>query len=144
MRSFWKFLTVLAFIAGMDSAALADGTQAQVIPGYLTTTPQPNCPVGPCFVNSTPSVPIAGSAQYGLAITTSTALTVPVGATYAVVYAIGNAVNYTTDGTAASASGSQDLIAAGGHLVLQGPSVLAAFRAIQNTATATITVSYYK
>ena len=32
--------------------AFADGTANQVIPGYMTMTPQVNCPAGPCFVAS--------------------------------------------------------------------------------------------
>ena len=46
---------VLAF---GSSPAFADGTAAQVVPGYLTMTPQPNCPLGPCFVGASPATPL--------------------------------------------------------------------------------------
>lgn len=85
--------------------------------------------------------------QSGLAVTSSTALTVPAGATYAVVCAYGQTVNYTTDGSATptgTSSGVGMQLAAGSCLPLSGPLLISNFRAIQQSATATLSVSYFR
>ena len=52
---------LLALISG---PAFANATAQQVVTGYWTLTPQPNCPVGPCFVQyGAPVTPtVTGSA----------------------------------------------------------------------------------
>lgn len=85
--------------------------------------------------------------QSGLTIASSTALTVPTGATYAVVCAYGQAVNYTTDGTTTpttTSSGAGMQLAVGSCVPLSGATVISNFRAIQQSATATLSVSYFK
>lgn len=83
------------------------------------------------------------SSQFGLAITTSTALTVPATAAYARVCARGANVQYTEDGTVPTATVGTQLLQNQCQFE-QGPSVLGTFRAIQQSATATLDVSYFK
>lgn len=84
--------------------------------------------------------PVAG-AQYNLAITSSTALTVPGTATYAVVCAKTAAVNYTTDGATTPTSTVGIPLAALACVPLSGAAVLTNFRAI--SATGTLTAEYF-
>lgn len=90
-----------------------------------------------------PFNPIAG-AQYNLGVASATALTVPIGATYATVCAAAQAVNYVTDLSQTVTSSVGEPVAAGNCVSLSGPAVLAAARFIQQTATATINVEYFK
>jgi hypothetical protein len=69
--------------------------------------------------------PIASSAQYGLTIATAKTLTVPSGATFATVQAVGQTVSYTTDGTTPTASTGQTLTA-GQYLYLQSNASIVA------------------
>lgn len=82
--------------------------------------------------------------QAGLAITSATSLTAPSGATYAVACAAGQSVNYTTDGTTTPTASVGMPLAQGQCLTLSGASVIANFKAIQQSATATLNVSYFK
>lgn len=82
--------------------------------------------------------------QHNLAITTSTALTIPTGALFASVCAKGNSVNYTFDGTTTPTVSIGNPLAQGQCIFLSGPTVLAKFRAIQQAATATLDVAYTK
>ena len=65
-----KFLRCLfaAILLVAPASAMAAGTADPTISGYWTMVPQPNCPLGPCFVSYlapiTPSV--AGSAATSL------------------------------------------------------------------------------
>lgn len=45
----WRFAFVFALLA-LAAPAPAAETAGRVVTGYLTMTPQPNCPTGPCFV----------------------------------------------------------------------------------------------
>jgi hypothetical protein len=82
--------------------------------------------------------------QHNLAITTSTALTIPTGALQAVVCASGNNVNYTYDGTTTPTSSVGMPLKNGQCVALSGATLLANFRAIQTAATATLDVAYTK
>lgn len=82
--------------------------------------------------------------QHNLAITTSTALTVPATATFAEVCARGNNVNFTTDGTTTPTSSVGMPLAIGQCQFFSGATVLANFRAIQAAATATLDAEYFK
>lgn len=82
--------------------------------------------------------------QHNLGVVSSTALTVPVGATYATICASTQAVKYTTDGTTTPTSSVGQPLASGQCVALSGPLVLANFRAIQVTATATLDVEYFR
>lgn len=70
----------------------------------------------------------------------SAALTVPSGATYALLQAEGQAVRWRDDGTAPTATIGMTL-QAGGELRYDG--ALQNIRFIQTAATATLNVSYY-
>lgn len=83
----------------------------------------------------------AGAGQYGLALTAATALTVPTGAVMAEICAEAQAVRYRDDGTAPTASVGIP-IAAGACIQYVGP--LADLKFIQEAASATLDVSYYK
>lgn len=109
--------------------------------GVTTDTPLPvigQGGVGP--YSYTPLTPM----QSGLTVATATSLTVPSGATYAVVCARGQNVNYTTDGitTPTISVGMQLLQNQCVNIV--GATVIANFKAIQQSATATLDVSYFK
>lgn len=84
--------------------------------------------------------PIAG-AQYNLAITSSTALTVPGTATYATVCAKTAALNYTTDGATTPTSTVGTPLQALACVGISGAAVLTNFRAI--SATGTLTVEFF-
>lgn len=125
--------------AGTEIALLkAQIAQLQSIVSTITaaTVPVP-LPVLPGPYQYTP---VAG-AQYNLAITSSTALTVPGTATYAVVCAKTAAVNYTTDGATTPTSTVGIPLAALACVPLSGAAVLTNFRAI--SATGTLTAEYF-
>jgi hypothetical protein len=80
--------------------------------------------------------------QHGVAITTSTGLAVPAGATFATVCARGVALNCTTDGVTAPTSSVRMPLAAAACVSLAGPAVLANFRAL--SATGTLDAEYFQ
>jgi opacity protein-like surface antigen len=82
--------------------------------------------------------------QSGLAITLATTLTIPSGATYAVVCAEGQNVRYSTDGTTTPTASVGMLLLQNQCISLSGPTVLSNFKAIQAAATATLDASYFK
>lgn len=111
----------------------------------------PNNPQNCLAPNSSGGLPAApynytalSPMQAGLAVVGSTALTVPSGATYAVVCARTQNVNYTTDGTTTPTASVGMQLIQNQCVSLSGATVLANFRAIQQTATATLDVSYFK
>lgn len=74
-----RVVSVLALaLAGILVAAPAEAasTAAPVTPGYLTTTPQPNCPSGPCFVPFSPTNPQPVTPSGGAGNVTQTAVSV--------------------------------------------------------------------
>lgn len=73
----------------------------------------------------------------------STALTVPATSTYCVVQCETQAVRWRDDGTAPTATVGMPL-ATGVQIVFGGAAEIAAVRFIQQTATATLNISYYK
>ena len=74
-------------------------------------------------------------------LTSSTALTVPAGARYAVIQCTGQPVRYRDDGTAPTATiGSRILTTSDG---LWYTAKLARLRFIEESATAVLNVSYY-
>jgi hypothetical protein len=96
---------------------------------------------------------MAGTGQHNVALASATALTVPtnpngtISATYASVCASSSGstvgVRYTTDGTTPTSTVGQPLLA-GQCVSLAGPAVLAAFKAIETGATATLDVEYFQ
>jgi hypothetical protein len=83
-------------------------------------------------------------AQYGLAVASSTALTVPATATIAEITVEGAAIRYTTDGaTTPTASVGEGPFPIGTTLTFNLTG-LAAVRIIQTQASATINVEYFK
>jgi hypothetical protein len=89
--------------------------------------------------------PLVGS-QHALVITTATSLTVPSGAKYASVIAVGGAVNYdptaNLSGGSAPTSAVGTPLAAGSQLFIQGS--LSAYEFIDATgSTAKLDVTYY-
>ncbi len=71
--------------------------------------------------------------QHNLALTSSTALTIPTGARYATVCASTATVRYTTDGTTTPTASVGMPLPAGACMALSGPTVLANFRAFSAT-----------
>lgn len=90
--------------------------------------------------NYTPLTP----GQYGLTVATSTALTIPTGALQSVVCVSGANVNYTYDGTTTPTASVGMPLLTGQCIAFSGPLILAALRFIQQSATATLNVSYTK
>lgn len=108
---------------------------SQAVPcGTGTPLPTTAVPYG-----NTPVPP----SQMGLGIVASTALTVPATATWALISVEGAPVRWRDDGTAPTATVG-NLLNIGDHLTLNGAAELAAVRFIQQSATATLDVSYYK
>ena len=80
--------------------------------------------------------------QYILSLTPAKVLTIPTGATYAVVQAAVSSITYTTDGITTPTSTVGIILAAGASLPLSGANVLANFKAY--SASGTISVEYFK
>ena len=100
-------------------------------------------PTNPSYVAPYPFTPLTPG-QHNLAITTATALTVPTGATYATICASGANVNYTTDGTTTPTASVGQPLLLGQCEAFSGATVLANFKAIQQSATATLNIEYFK
>jgi hypothetical protein len=82
--------------------------------------------------------------QHGLAITSSTALTVPAGSTYAVVCAKGGGANYTTDGATTPTGSVGTALAQNNCSAFPGAQTLSNLRFIQQTgSTTTLDVNYW-
>ncbi len=79
--------------------------------------------------------------QHGLSLSSATKLTVPAGASYAVVQANGGAVKYTTDGATTPTTSLGMTFASGATIYLSGPLMLANFQAIASAAT--LDVEYF-
>lgn len=112
---------------------------------------QPNCPL----IGAANPLPVTASVapyqytpltpdQHNLAITVSTALTVPATALFAEVCASGNNVNFTYDGTTTPTSSVGMPLATGQCQFFQGATLLTNLRFIQKAATATLDVTYSK
>ncbi len=110
--------------------------------GNLCITPS-NTSAAPLYVAPAPYpyTPLTPG-QHNVAITGSTALTVPTTATYATICASTAVVKYTTDGTTTPTASVGQPLAVGGCVGLSGATVLANFRAI--SATGTLDVEYFK
>jgi hypothetical protein len=91
-----------------------------------------------------PPVGVTGYSPKGyqqiVGLASSTALTVPTGATVAFIAVSTQAVRYRDDGTAPTATVGMP-VPAGSQLMYSGS--LSAVRFIQQTATATLDISYY-
>ncbi len=86
-----------------------------------------------------------GPGQYGVSIATATGLTIPAGARYVNVCADGQPMRYTTDGqTTPTAGGTGVYVANGSCVLLEGPKVIANFKAITTTAGGTLDAEYFK
>lgn len=151
-----------ALLAFLFSAPLyAQSTAPVVLPGgcgtgnatnslsYLTVDPTLRlCIAGSGSGGSTPVTPGAltplSPMQTALAITASTGLTVPTGSTYSVVCAEGANVRYSTDGTTTPTASVGMQLLQNQCLPLQGATTIANFKAIQQSATATLDASYFK
>lgn len=94
---------------------------------------------------ATPVVLFPGGTPLGFSQVTSLAsaksLTVPTGATWALVSCTGQNVNWRDDGTAPTATVGMQITAAAAPVALAN---LAALQFIQQTATAVLNVSFYK
>lgn len=122
-----KILRALLITIGliMVVADVANGQAVLVAPG-----PYPYTPLTPM--------------QTAVSITSSTALTIPSGATYAVVCVEGNNARYSTDGTTTPTATVGMVLLQNQCVSLSGATTLARFLAIQVAATATLDVSYFK
>lgn len=108
-------------------------------PGQVIVDPTGN-PIGAIY-GYTPVSPM----QPNLPVASVTGLTLPPGgANYAIVCASGANVNYSTDGTTIPSVTVGMPLYATQCLPLLGANVLANFKAIQQSATATLNVSYFK
>ena len=115
---------------GLSNCSQVSATNPFPVTGTVTQGPYAYTPLTP--------------AQNNLAITSSTALTIPAGATYAVVCASGANVNFEVDGTTTPTASVGMPLLQSQCVSLSGATVISNFRAIQKSATATLDVSYYK
>jgi hypothetical protein len=118
---------VTVFCAGPALAQTYRDSAGTIVPGVIPL-PYAYTPLGP--------------GQHNISPTTTTALTVPIGARYATVCASTAAVKYTTDGTTAPTATLGQPLAAGACVSLSGAAVLANFRAM--SAIGTIDVEYFQ
>jgi hypothetical protein len=82
--------------------------------------------------------------QHNLGVTTSTSLTIPTGALFAMMTVSGNSIRYTTDGTTTPTSTIGMPMQVNQSIMFSGATVLSNLRIIQQAATATIDVEYFK
>lgn len=135
---------LLALISG---PAFANATAQQVVTGYWTLTPQPNCPVGPCFVQyGATSVSIGSFApggSYSTPLSVSAAssrTTLPTGSAVNVYNTGSNAAFIALGNSSVVATTSQDQVPAGGCLSLvAGANTYIA--AITASSTTTLNIS---
>lgn len=106
------------------------------LPVYLTSGSGP-----PITVSSSPYLYTPIGYQQITSLATATNLTVPSGATIAVIAVEGAAVRYRDDGTSPTASIGMPL-AIGAELIYQ--SALSAIQFIQQSSGAILNISYYK
>jgi hypothetical protein len=120
MKSFLGTLFALVLVCltadFMENKAQADGWIQQVPLGYQQIT----------------------------SLSASTALTVPAGATQAVIYVETQAVRYRDDGTAPTAAVGAPLAVTGSGQPFVYNGTLSAIRFIEQTASAKINVLYYR
>lgn len=130
-------LALLGLLAAVP--ARAQSAYDQVVPGHVATA---GCPgsLASCFGAGGPVQYLAGS-QYGLTVATATSLTVPAGASVAIITVEGQAVRVRQDGTAPTATVGMP-IWANSTMIFNGP--LANLQFIQTSATATLDVDYYR
>lgn len=154
-----------AIVAWGLSAVLALAQTATAPPTYTTPTgqnaqPYPNALIGldsvtgaRCFVGTVATCQIpSNSAPYAFtplgyqqitSLSASTALTIPTGASVAVITIETQAVRYRDDGVAPTGSVGWP-IAVGQPVPFYGAAEIAALRFIEQTASAKIDVNYYK
>jgi hypothetical protein len=144
-------IRVLVFLAALFVPTVALAQAPPVMEMCNSGNPAPNQWV-PCSTQY--PLPVTGSAPYSytnltpsqnaLGVANATALTVPTGATYAVVCVEGAGVRWTWDGTTTPTANVGSPVASGSCLAFSGASILAALKFIQQSATATIDVEYAK
>ena len=102
--------------------------------------------IAPAFADSTTPIWIPqGPGQYTpVSDTSSTVLTAPASATYAVVCTEGSNHRYTWDGSTTPTASVGTLLAQGSCISLYGKGVITSFRIIQVSAGGTFTASYAK
>lgn len=133
----------VALVSGTPAIAMIGSSGVSTV---MADNPFPStCTVSTCVFASgpyayTPLTPM----QAGLAVASSTTLTIPSTSTYAVVCARGQNINYTTDGTTTPTASVGMQLLVNQCVSLSGPTVLSNFKAIQQAASATIDVSYFK
>lgn len=136
----------LLFLLGFVMLATSASANEFAIPcisinnGINCTPASSGTPVPVTSGGITPLTPM----QAGLTIASSTALTLPSGATYAVICARSQNVNYTTDGTTTPTASVGMQLLQNQCVGIQGATTLGNFRAIQQAPTATLDISYFK
>jgi type 1 fimbria pilin len=142
-----KFFALACFALLTAPAFAAPFPSLSMDVGVCDPNAPQNC-IAPNSSGGLPTVPGGliplSPMQSGLTVASSTALTIPSGATYAVVCARTQNVNYTTDGTTPPTAAVGMQLLANQCVPLQGATMLSNFRAIQQTATATLDVSYFR
>ena len=93
----------------------------------------------PIPVKAAPAVPLGFQQIVGAVA--STGLTVPPGATYAIIQPVSQAIAWRDDGVAPTATIGMT-VPSGGELLYDG--TLSTFRFIQVAATVTVNISYYR
>lgn len=88
--------------------------------------------------------PMPGTAQYGLAVSGVTTLTVPAAAKCAAITSETVNIRYTTDGTTPSASVGQGPIVPGTPLQFCGNTVLKALKVFAVSGSPTLNVDYFQ
>lgn len=146
MRNNMFFMCIVALLT-LASPAFGDvfeqSTGRQIVVSVGPTTPSGGTPPPATTVAQKSWTPVSG-AQYGLTVASSTALTVPTGATYATVTVEGGTVRYTSDGaTTPTATVGMGPFVVGSFLQLN-INPLSNLKFIQSAGTATLDVEYFK
>lgn len=104
----------------------------------------PSTPTGVVQVAPYPFTPLTPGQYTPVSDAAATALTIPSGATYAVICAEAASHRFTWDGTTTPTAAIGTVLAQGSCVQMSGASSLAAFRIITVTGGGTFTASYAK
>ena len=130
---------VLAVMLALCAAPALAQTAQPEIPGHLSTT---GCPgsIVPCFVPAQSWQPVGF--QQILAFSGLQTLTVPTGATWAIIRAETNNIRWRDDGVSPTASVGQFMVTTDQPFIYTGS--LSTFSVIPVTGSATLDIAYYR
>ena len=142
----WGFLVLVMGLPTPHSASAAEADNYWQCVATASGTSPSWCPDSLVYPMPVQTVPYGftplSPGQHGIAPTSATTLTIPVGTIYATVCASTALVLYTTDGTTTPTGTVGQPLTAGTCVALSGAKVVSNFKAF--SATGTLDVEYFK